>query len=446
MLRLATTLAFLLCALTPPAAQALQAVTLAYSNPADSWQLRVSGAYVTATDSAGVQRWSLSPSERAAQDCDGVTQLVLHAQGQRALLVITSSWRNGEGWDSAVMVLDVSEPAPPRTLWRKDNGNLAPLARLVSEAALGAGILGTTSSSVVLLGAGLSTPATRTHGARPGAALLALDLDTGREISFPTQATFTTGLSGAITALDLDRDGRTDRLYVGDAQATLWRFDLQHDASTNATPITGGPIARLAAPTSPDARSIVAAPDVTRYAPPGVAPWLNIAVGTTYVGSGISPVTQGLFVLRDRHPDTPLTQAQFDALPIATAASLQGGYAQDIGTDGIIARAMTAAGVLLYTQVQGDALNTCSSPGTLLVKATAIKSDTGTVITDATDGTPMKSRVLRRRDGSVPSPFDAPALLPAGNGYRCGIGDLPFEACPPIPRISRRAWRREDAD
>jgi hypothetical protein len=406
-----------------------------------------------------VQRWSVSPSDRAAQDCDGVTHLALDlqdsngdgrinaAQSERARLMVTSSWRNGEGWDSAVLALDVSEPAPPRTLWRKDNGNLAALARLVAEPALGAGVNGNTASSMVLLGAGLPTPATSTHGARSGTALLALDVDTGRDVPLPTQAAFTAGLSGAITALDLDRDGHTDRLYVGDAEATLWRFDFDDSAATNAAAkAVGGAIARLAAPTHPNARSILAAPDVTRFAPSRVAPWFNIAVGTTYVGTGTSPVSQGLYVLRDTQPYAHLTQAQFDALPIATPANLLGGYAESIGTDGIIARAMTAAGVLLYTQVQGDALSTCTSPGSIIVKATAIQADTGTAIPDANDGLPMKARELRRRDGSSPSPFDAPALQPNGSSYRCGIGDLPFDACPAIPRIKRRAWRREDAD
>ena len=454
--------------LTMPATTlAAQSVVLTYanagpfanSNAVDNWQLRVNGAYVAASDSASVQRWSVSPSERTAQDCDGITHLALDlqdangdgrinaAQGDRARLVITSSWRNGEGWASAVMVLDVSEPAPPRTLWRKDNGNMAPLARVVAEPALGAIGNLPASSRQVLLGAGLPTPATSTHGARSGAALLALDIDTGKAMALDTPAAFTAGLSGAITALDLDHDGDTDRLYLGDAQATLWRFDLDDSAATNASAkAVGGPIARLAVPSSPNARSILAAPDVTRFAPPGVAPWLNIAVGTTYVGTGTSPVAQGLYVLRDPEPDARLTQAQFDALPIATPANLLGGYSESTGTDGIMARALTAAGVLLYTQVQGDALNTCSSPSTLVIKASAIQADTGTVITDASDGTPMKSRVLRRRDGSAPSPFDEPALQPSGSGYRCGIGDLPFDACPPIPRIKRRAWRREDAD
>ena len=74
--------ATMLC-LTPwHAALATQDVALRYAGTQgdEAWQLRVAGTQVVALDGRGLQRWSLTPSDGEATDCEGVTQLALLAE------------------------------------------------------------------------------------------------------------------------------------------------------------------------------------------------------------------------------------------------------------------------------------------------------------------------------------------------------------------------------
>jgi hypothetical protein len=264
-----------------------------------------------------------------------------------------------------------------------------------------------------------------------------------------------------VTALDLDRDGDADRFYVGDAVAILWRFDVASGRSSSLR-LAAGPLARLAAATAPEGRSLIAAPDVALISPAGVAPWFNVAVGTVQVTGGTGPaVAQALFVVRDRHPYQTLSQADFDRLPPVTAAELPAidagvpasapGYHIDLA-GGSVARALTAAGVLLYTQVTGaDPLNACAAAAPeIIVKVSAVTALEGTATLDL-DGNghvDAADRAVLLPVGAATA-LDGPQLqadATTDGGLRCRVGAATLAACPRIARLTRRYWRREDAD
>jgi hypothetical protein len=475
--------------------QADAGVTLPYAGNTGLalWKAHVEGNLVVATDGQGAMHWSLSPSNGVAPDCAGVTQLtpvfedangdgLIDAErGERARLIVSSSWRDGGGWQSVILALDVSRPGESRLLWRQDGDALTRLARLAAAPTVVRLRVGTSNRDpqhfVVLLGGGLPTPATSTQGARDGAALLVLDALDGALLwtaaaSGPVDqriATLNAGISGAVTALDLDRDGSADRLYVGDARASLWRFDVVTGTAPGLR-LAGGRLAQLAAADAPDARSIIAAPDVALVTPPGVAPWFNVAVGTvrTHGASGPSAI-QGLFVLRDRHPFEALTQDFYDRLSPVTASQLPAavstsgdttaavpvsapGFRVDLSGDGGVARAITAGGVLLYSQVTaGDPLNACvASTPVVMVSVGAVSALEGhaALDLDANGRIDTGDRGVELPAGST-SAFDGPRLeraATADDRLRCRVGTVTLASCPPIARLTRRYWRREDAD
>ncbi|MDQ7014749.1 MAG: PilC/PilY family type IV pilus protein, partial [Gammaproteobacteria bacterium] len=55
----------------------------------------------------------------------------------------------------------------------------------------------------------------------------------------------TNSIPSKVNAIDLDGDGLTDRIYVGDTRAQLWRFDLNPNNTSAADLMTGGVIAKL---------------------------------------------------------------------------------------------------------------------------------------------------------------------------------------------------------
>jgi hypothetical protein len=99
--------------------------------------------------------------------------------------------------------------------------------------------------------------------------------------------------NGSLAAIDLDGDGLHDRLYAGDMAARLWRFDAHHGANADQW-LSGGVFADFG---NAEGRGFVAAPDISLAAPAGLAPWLDIAVGTAAPGNPAA--NNRFYVLRD---------------------------------------------------------------------------------------------------------------------------------------------------
>ena len=63
-----------------------------------------------------------------------------------------------------------------------------------------------------------------------------------------------------ITKLDMDGDGKIDRLYVGDTNARMWRFDI---GNTDTTASWTGKMIFHSNPGASEKRKIFYPPDVT---------------------------------------------------------------------------------------------------------------------------------------------------------------------------------------
>jgi hypothetical protein len=476
-------------------------LTLRYAQSGQSQAITVRGDGLTLSAYGGDSRlrWTYRLAQSAGSPCEGeayLTALIQDddndgllnaARGEQARLFASLRWRDGPNSRSAVLALDLSSPGPPRLLWRQDDQTLSGLAELVSAPTTARVRIARSNQDphhwVLLLGAGLPRAAGGSIPARDGARLYALDARDGRLLWSAAARTrdlanggtsdqhftgLTAALPGAIAALDLDNDGYTDRLYVGDWQAGLWRFDL-HNSQTAAQLATGAALAQLADPSAPQGRGFIAAPDVSRVAgiagPQGRPDSLNIAIGSMATGR-LPAARQALFVLRDRLGLASQSQAQFDALPVVYDSDLpvlgsdgSGGVAEDAAgfkllLDGaqVLARGLTSAGLLLFTQVASlqplTVLNCSGKPLRVSLKVGALDAVSGRSVRDLNhDGH------IDTADRAVALPGEQPLraglqTAPPGSpdAAACALGASTFTDCPALPPPRRIYWRRNDAD
>ncbi len=101
-----------------------------------------------------------------------------------------------------------------------------------------------------------------------------------------------------VTVIDIDGDGFADRMYVGDMAAQLFRFDITN-GNPRSTLVTGGVVASLGdhdmTATAVDARRFYNAPDVAAVQKRGLAPYMNVAIGSGYRGHPLNTQIQDRF-------------------------------------------------------------------------------------------------------------------------------------------------------
>lgn len=482
-------LALLLASLPCTGAPLLQVV---YPGPLPASQVWIdaSGFTLRAHDAQGALQWTYAVQQSAAGgDCDGqlwpATLLqdadgngrIEASRGERARLLLALNWPSGGRQRSAVVALDLSTPGPPRELWRRDDQQLPQLANLVvapTPARLRIANLNRDPAQwVVLLGAGLPRAAAAGAGARDGAQLLALDAQDGRTLwraggpgsgADQVFGDLRHALGGAITALDTHLDGQTDRLYLGDWNAGLWRIDLLPGASP-AQLARAGRLAQLDDPLHPLARGLLAAPDISLMRE-GARQWFNVAVGSVATGLG-TPGNQALFVVRDLQPFTTLTQRDFEArdpirasdLPIpddvaSTVTDTRGpGWQWPLGSGQVLTRSLTLGGVLLFVQQlsPGPGLTASCRPAPLRIEvavgALAVRDGLPVIDLDGDGRRSTSDRaVLRLVQGSDRPALQAspPAEDPLAPG--CQLDGQMLAGCPPLPPPRQLYWRRHDVD
>jgi len=283
----------------------------------------------------------------------------------------------------------------------------------------------------------------------------------------------TAGFTSSVSALDLDGDGVHDRIYAGDLNGRLWRFDLYAGASPR---LTGGVFADFGEDRI--GRGFLAPPDVTLMAPAVGAPWLSIAIGTANttpatVASTSSPLTHRFFVLRDHGPLERWTQKQHDRWKTLVMADLVladdtlgegeqidarlaagAGFYLNLGTNQVLAPALTLDGKTIFT-VAHTTQSQLLPCGTGLQTRVAIS--VGAV--SATDGSPAMdldgSGLRDANDLNVSldklSSADASvtlAITDSGteNNINCSVDGQALPDCSLDTRLHRSFWRREDAD
>ena len=270
-------------------------------------------------------------------------------------------------------------------------------------------------------------------------------------------AGMTAGFSSSLAALDTDGDGAHDRIYAGDLQGRLWRFDIEA-RGLPSTWVTGGIFADLS---GAPGRGFLAAPDLTLIAPLGMKPWLSIALGTasTYQGpSLVSPnILHRFYVLRDRAPFERWTQLQYDRWqPLFEAdlrlaedahvdASYDGaGFYINLGAQQVVASALTINGNTFYT-----ALSTRSSLLPTCITAATPEATTVIVSSISVYGA-LNARIL-----AVPGIRSTPANASIGlvrdessatGAFQCEVAGQALPGCSFDSSLKRSFWRREDAD
>jgi type IV pilus assembly protein PilY1 len=123
----------------------------------------------------------------------------------------------GREGGSAYFALDVTDPTAPVVMWETD---LAGYGDSWSEAEFAR----VDNRSVVLVGSGLDATTRR-------AWLNVLDIETGQQLGNLLLSTGNSGRNMATTprAVDMDFDGNTDVVYIGDLLGNMWRFGLATD-------------------------------------------------------------------------------------------------------------------------------------------------------------------------------------------------------------------------
>jgi type IV pilus assembly protein PilY1 len=131
----------------------------------------------------------------------------------------------------------------------------------------------------------------------------------------------THAIPSKVTVMDLDSDGFADRMYVGDMAAQLWRFDITNSTAANPVEaddlVTGGVIASLGAKeespaTNANTRRFFNQPDVAAVVGTGMAPYLNISIGSGHRGLPLSERTDDrLYAIRDYKPFVKMTTQDY---------------------------------------------------------------------------------------------------------------------------------------
>lgn len=286
-------------------------------------------------------------------------------------------------------------------------------------------------------------------------ALAVIERDTGRLLwsagatppaaqQFPAMRA---AFSGSLAALDLDGDGLHDRLYAGDLGGRVWRFDLHHGAPAGSW-ATGGVFADFS---NAAGRGFIAAPDVSLSAPPGDAPWFNIALGTAAPGNVAT--SHRYYVLRDHAPFDawnaddygawqPVRETDLVRLTEAgdtRAGAIEDGYFIELARGEVLSSSITVAGRAVLAIA--DSTATPATQCRVVVSTAAVEVDEGTAAT-ARDGAPWREPL----SGSVTAGTAFTFSAIAAQAAPCTLGGMHVAACDVDTRPMRTWWRREDAE
>jgi len=260
--------------------------------------------------------------------------------------------------------------------------------------------------------------------------------------------------SGSVVAIDTDADGRNDRIYAGDREGRLWRFDLLpgDDASPR---LAGGVLADLRNALAN--RGFVTAPDVALLRRADGQVVLQIAAGTVSTGAGAG--SNHFFMIHDNAAFERWSQRQYDStLPVTisqlqTAGAVTGnpnaaataaprGFVLDLGTDQVLAQSLTIAGKVLFTRVRSQQLLTSACGAALPADQTLLLASIR-----AADGAADSADLGRIVPGTHPANAAVSMLrLQPGGPAVCAVGDIAIAGCALSPRFTRRYWRREGLD
>jgi len=164
--------------------------------------------------------------------------------------------------------LDVTDPVHPTYAWKIDPATMSQYSEMGqswSSPVIGKIASGTGEQWVAFIGGGYdegqdeATPPADHHG-RAIYVVNVLDGSLVWKYSHAENSAMSHSIPSDITGLDVNGDGKIDRLYVGDTNARMWRFDI---GNTDTTASWTGKIIFQSNPGASEKRKIFYPPDVT---------------------------------------------------------------------------------------------------------------------------------------------------------------------------------------
>lgn len=300
--------------------------------------------------------------------------------------------------------IDITDKDDPKFLWSLGSSDLGnKVAQSWSAPTLGRVKVGngTTQNSqqlVLIFGGGYDTEEDSLNfisgdgddGNYHGNAMFMIDAVSGDILWMQSKedsgafANMTHAIPSNVTVLDMDGDGYSDRMYVGDLAGQIWRFDISNCfatacASDTQARVTGGVIATLGAKASgadplADNRTFYNAPDIARMVVSGDSNYVNIAIGS---GDRSFPksnngVNDYFYSIRD-YQWSARTQTEYNTLtPIGHAdlTTVTGSTPEAVSDNGwklalqnkekALAQSLTVDGNILFTTfIPGTSSNSC---------------------------------------------------------------------------------------
>jgi type IV pilus assembly protein PilY1 len=196
-------------------------------------------------ESDGEEMWAFIPAEAL----DGLQLLTTRSADhpyfvdgspQAADVKIGSTWKTilifgMRRGGITYYALDITDVNNPLYLWSFTDSKMG---ETWSEPAIGKVRIGATDKFVAFVGGGYNTGTNNASGK----AFFVIDLENGNKLweyynngSGDDRQYMNFSLASNPTAVDLNSDGRTDRIYIGDVGGQLWKFDVTATATSSWT-------------------------------------------------------------------------------------------------------------------------------------------------------------------------------------------------------------------
>jgi len=163
-------------------------------------------------------------------------------------------------------------------------------------------------------------------------------------------ADMTNSIPSKVNAIDLEGDGLTDRIYVGDTKAQMWRFDLNLNNTSAADLMTGGVIAKLGGAADVDNRRFYYPPDISLIASPGQSPYLAILSASGYRAHPLNATIQDrIYMIKDKYvysaPSTYVAVTEGGSILTTPATQIIDTTANLIGQGTAVQRSTASAAI-----------------------------------------------------------------------------------------------------
>jgi len=266
--------------------------------------------------------------------------------------------------------LDVTNPAAPVLKWtiKGGAGVFAELGQSWSDPVIKTIKYNGVATKVLIFSGGydpLQDSAILPTADTQGRAIYIVNAETGQRIWWAgpsgsgadlVLADMTNSIPSKVNAIDLEGDGLTDRIYVGDTKAQMWRFDLNPNNTSAADLMTGGVIAKLGGVADVDNRRFYYPPDISLIASPGQSPYLAILTASGYRAHPLNNTIQDrIYMIKDKYvyaaptPASYLSVTEGGANPITPATQLVDTTANLVG-QGTAAQRSTASAAINAAQ------------------------------------------------------------------------------------------------